>query len=215
MIFLIVVVVIYKLLESQLKIKRTDKKKTMFLKTIAIIGLTLIGINSIFGYSPYNSVVSLFLIYILSVASNDSLQNIIPNIENYDNVSGIVEWSYANSEPKYFKKYKKEDGVFNRIPNIYRDQKNDYSLKDLYPKPKVLDGEVYITDLEKVKKNLLNSLFMKNSDNSVFESLKKKKVDCDQTTTQNPIEYDEMDKEETWYDYIKDELKKIFSFYKG
>jgi hypothetical protein len=215
MIFLIVVVVIYKLLESQLKIKRTDKRKTMFFKTVAIIGLTLIGINSIFGYSPYNSVVSLCLIYILSVASNDSLQNIIPNIENYDNISGVVEWTYDNSEPKYFKKYKKQDGVFNRIPNIYRDQKNDYSLKDLYPKQKVLDGEVYTTDLEKVKKNLLNSLFMKNSDNSVFESLKKKKVDCDQTTTQNPIEYDEMDKEETWYDYIKDELKKIFSFYRG
>ena len=81
MIFLIVVVVIYKLLESQLKIKRTDKKKTMFFKTVGIIGLTLIGINSIFGYSPYNSIVTLFLIYILSVASNDSLQNIVPNLK--------------------------------------------------------------------------------------------------------------------------------------
>lgn len=212
MLFLILVCVLHKILETTFKLKRKDTKTAKLIKTATIIGLNLLVMNSIYGYSPYNSIVILILIYILSVATTDSLQLIIPTFENYETIS----WKYSESKPKYNMNYKNQKDTFNRVPNNYRDKKkNIYNLNNLYPKTKELENEKYEINLTEVKKNLTKKFWSKEADNSVFDTIRSKvesTTECPETT-----DYEEMVTEptekKTGFCKLVDEIFKILNFY--
>jgi hypothetical protein len=189
MLFLIIVIALYSVLENVFKISKDDNIQKKIIKLISIVGFSLAIINLIYEQSLLNVLFVLIIIYIVSNTKKDSLYELMTNINNVETFKDEYEL-----DSEYYKYYRNNENSFSRVFNDDYEEEH-YKLNNLYPtekkkdnkdkKEKSNDHRVVVTDgydeeLNKIKEGLMDKFWLIDDKKNY-----KKKPKCT-TTTNKP-----------------------------